>query len=52
MCIFGKGKTIYDAEQVAEKACAAVSGPVYHRRDIGTKQLIDKKMARMEEIMA
>ena len=39
--------TIEEAEQIAEEGCNFVSGPVWHRKDIGTKELIDKRIAHM-----
>ena len=48
--MLGKAKTLDQAESIAEKACGYVSGPVWHRKDIGTKALIDKKIERMRSI--
>jgi len=46
----GKGETLEEAEQVAEAAAAAVTGRVRHRRDIGTKELLGKRVAHMKEL--
>ncbi|MBI5414290.1 phosphoribosylamine--glycine ligase [Candidatus Peregrinibacteria bacterium] len=43
----GIADDIFEAEKLAEKACNAVSGPVFHRRDIGTKELIEKRIEMM-----
>lgn len=48
--IIGKAKTLEDAEKIAEEGCKYVSGPVWHRSDIGTKKFVDSKVARMEEL--
>jgi phosphoribosylamine--glycine ligase len=48
--ILGKGGNLEDAERIAEQGCAFVQGPVWHREDIGTKQLIDSKIARMRSL--
>ena len=48
--ILGKGKTIDEAEHIAEKGCAYVKGDVWHRKDIGTKSLIQKRVKHMEEL--
>lgn len=43
----GIGNTIGEAEQYAEKAVLRVKGSVFHRRDIGTKELIGKRIQMM-----
>jgi len=44
----GQGDTLAEAEQAVESACGAVKGPVFHRKDIGTKALIDERVKMME----
>ena len=39
------------AEKVAEKACEFVKGNVYHRRDVGTAELVNKRIEHMKEIL-
>lgn len=46
----GIADSILEAEKLAEKACSSVTGPVFHRRDIGTAELISKKVAMMESL--
>lgn len=46
----GIADTIEDAEALAEKACVAVKGPVFHRRDVGTKELITKRVEMLEHV--
>jgi phosphoribosylamine--glycine ligase len=48
--ILGMGKTLKDAEAIAETGCGCVSGPVWHRQDIGTKELVQKRIDHMLEI--
>lgn len=48
----GIADTLNDAEQIAEAACASVTGPVFHRRDIGTAELINKRIQMMRELRA
>ncbi len=50
LAILGLGKTIAEAEKKAEEGCKAVSGPVWHRSDIGTKALIDRRILHMKEL--
>jgi phosphoribosylamine--glycine ligase len=48
--IVGKAKTLEEAEQIAERGCGYVHGPVWHRKDIGTRKFIDTKIARMQNL--
>ena len=48
--VVGIARTLAEAEQVAEKAVAAVRGPVDHRSDIGTRDLIEKRVQHMKAI--
>jgi phosphoribosylamine--glycine ligase len=38
------------AEEMAEKAVSAIKGPVAHRPDVGTRELIEKRIRHMKEI--
>ena len=42
--------TIISAEKSAEENIKKVKGPLYHRVDIGTQELIDRRKANMEKI--
>ena len=42
--------SIYDAEKNAEQYISSVRGPLFHRSDIGTKKVVDKKIIRMKEL--
>lgn len=46
----GIADTLQAAEKIAEAACLAVKGPVFHREDIGTKALIEKRIAMMRQL--
>lgn len=48
--ILGIGKSIYDAEKIAESSIGFVKGELYYRKDIGTKELIEKRIKHMKEI--
>ena len=41
--IVGIGKTLQEAEKIAEELCEKVEGPVRFRRDIGTEALIEQR---------
>ena len=43
----GTGETIWEAEKIAEDEISKVKGPLFHRKDIGTTELIQKKINHM-----
>ncbi|HWQ67355.1 MAG TPA: phosphoribosylamine--glycine ligase [Methanospirillum sp.] len=50
MAFVGTGDTLETAEQIAEAASAAVTGPVRHRADIGTVTVLNKRITHMREL--
>ncbi|MEI8229569.1 MAG: phosphoribosylamine--glycine ligase [Candidatus Peregrinibacteria bacterium] len=48
--IVGIGDTLEAAEKIAEELCEKVTGPVRFRKDIGTKKLIDLRIAMMHDL--
>jgi phosphoribosylamine--glycine ligase len=46
----GIASTLFEAEKIAEEAACLVEGPVFHRRDIGTAELIQKRVDHMHRI--
>ncbi|MBI2634593.1 phosphoribosylamine--glycine ligase [Candidatus Peregrinibacteria bacterium] len=46
----GIGDTVEEAEKLAQSAVEKVQGPVFYRKDIGTKALIDERIKMMKEI--
>jgi phosphoribosylamine--glycine ligase len=46
----GMGETLEEAEQNAELAAAGVRGEVRYRRDIGTRALLERRIAHMKEL--
>ncbi|MCX6772036.1 MAG: phosphoribosylamine--glycine ligase [Candidatus Micrarchaeota archaeon] len=48
--LVGVADTIGAAERIAESACGAITGKVWHRRDIGTPGLLKRRTAHMKEI--
>jgi len=50
IAMVGIADSILDAEQRAEKACSSVQGPVFHRKDIGTTELINKRIEHMKTL--
>jgi phosphoribosylamine--glycine ligase len=50
LAFVGIADTLEEAEEVAEGAASSVRGRVYHRRDIGTGELLARRSAHMEAI--
>ena len=48
--VVGIADNIDRAEQMAESAISSIKGPVDHRPDIGTKELINKRIEHMRKI--
>lgn len=48
VAVVGIADTIVAAEQIAETEISAVHGPLFHREDIGTKELINKRIQQMQ----
>ena len=49
--IVASGNNISQAEKIVEMACEFVKGNVYHRRDVGTEELVNKRVEHMKEIL-
>jgi len=50
IALVGVADSIEDAEIIAENACMQVKGPVRHRKDIGTRALVQKRIDHMKRI--
>lgn len=48
--IVGIGNSIYEAEEKSESGILHVNGQIYVRHDIGKREMIEKKVKRMEEL--
>ena len=47
----GKDKNVFVAEKFAERKISSIGGNLFHRKDIGTKELISRRIDRMEKIL-
>ena len=47
----GVADTIQKAEAIAEEAASKVQGAVFHRKDIGTWQLVQKRVEHMKKVI-
>ena len=50
LAFVGLGDTLEEAEEIAESAAASVQGRVMHRKDIGTKAVLERRCAHMKAI--
>lgn len=52
VAVVGIASTIFEAEKIAEQEINKISGPLFHRTDIGTKEILEKKIKMMDNIDA
>jgi phosphoribosylamine--glycine ligase len=50
IAVLGVGSTITEAEKIAETEINKIRGKVFHRPDIGTENLIAKRIQQMQEL--
>ena len=50
IAIVGIADSLQKAEEIAEKSTTYVSGPLFHRKDIGTKELVQKRIDHLKEL--
>ncbi|HBU06604.1 MAG TPA: phosphoribosylamine--glycine ligase [Candidatus Magasanikbacteria bacterium] len=50
IAVVGIGNTIFEAEQIAESEISKIKGPLFHRKDIGTTELIQKRINIMNNL--
>ncbi|MFA4876685.1 MAG: phosphoribosylamine--glycine ligase [Methanoregula sp.] len=50
LAFVGIGDTLEEAEASAEQSASSVQGRVFHRHDIGTRALLDRRIAHMKEL--
>ena len=48
VAVVGIAESISAAEQIAERDISALSGPLFHRADIGTEALVQKRVEQMK----
>lgn len=51
LAFVGIGNDLTEAERIAEHAANCVRGPIMHRRDIGSEQLIRRRVDHMKSIL-
>ena len=50
VAVVGMADSITAAEQIAEREISTVIGPLFHRTDIGTKELVQKRVEHMDSL--
>ncbi len=50
IAMVGVADTISDAEALAEKEVSSISGPLFHRTDIGTDKIVQKRVDHMNSL--
>ena len=50
VAVVGIGDSLAEAEKIAEEAASCVTGPVFHRRDIGTAALVQSRVQHMRRV--
>ena len=50
LAFVGMAETLHEAESIAEKAAESVEGAVRYRKDIGTDEVLQKRISHMKEI--
>lgn len=50
VAMVGHGKDLEEAERIAQAAAETIKGPVFYRKDIGTAELIQKRIDHMAEL--
>ena len=48
--LVGIHEDLFEAERMVEEEIKKIKGPVFHREDIGTKELVEKKVRMMKEL--
>ncbi|MBI2654799.1 phosphoribosylamine--glycine ligase [Candidatus Woesearchaeota archaeon] len=48
----GIAENLEKAEKIAEEAAKSIKGKVFHREDIGTKRLVEKRIGHMKKILS
>jgi phosphoribosylamine--glycine ligase len=52
VAVVGIGKDLNDANTIAEAAAASIRGPIFYRKDIGTRELLRRRVTHVRAIMS
>jgi phosphoribosylamine--glycine ligase len=48
--VVGIADNVIDAEKIAEAEISRIKGPLFHREDIGTRELINRRIHQMQTL--
>jgi phosphoribosylamine---glycine ligase len=51
VAVVGIADILHEAERIAEEGCSHVRGKVYHRRDVGSQALVQKRVDHMKALL-
>ena len=51
LACMAKSGSLESAEKIVEEAVSKIKGSLFHRKDIGTKKLIQKRIDHMKEVL-
>ncbi|MEM2907292.1 MAG: phosphoribosylglycinamide synthetase C domain-containing protein, partial [Candidatus Odinarchaeota archaeon] len=51
IAVLGVGSDLEQAERIAESSICYIGGELFHRRDIGTRKLIQKRIDHMKQLL-
>ena len=51
MGVLGIAETLEKAEQIAENGVSCIEGKLFHRKDVGTRQLLQKRIDHMNSLL-
>ena len=49
--VLGIAETLEKAEQIAEQGVGAIEGKLFHRKDVGTFKLLQKRIDHMDSLL-
>jgi phosphoribosylamine--glycine ligase len=52
VAVVGIADVLHEAERIAEEGCSHIKGKVFHRRDVGTQALIEKRVKHMQSLLS
>ena len=51
MGVLGIAKNLEEAEKIAERGVSCIEGKLFHRKDVGTMQLLQKRIDHMNSLL-
>lgn len=51
MGILGIADSLEEAEKIAEKGVGCIEGKLFHRKDVGTRRILQKRIDHMDRLL-